>query len=412
MMSVTEITERPGYFNVVVYDRVSVPGERPAKVQKVVKGQRAAERAERELLRERERGSLAARRQTLSHYAAQYLHSRRAEVSAETLEDYGKVVRYIDRHSIGKRRVADITVSTVASFYADLLERGSRGAPLAPATVHGVHRILSMILKRAVVDGLLYVNPCTIARPPKKTRPQEAADAEPGIDPAVARAFLRDAADLPIHSIAAVALGTGLRRSELLALRWDDIDLDGGQLHVRGKIGQTKGRNVRRGPTKTARSTRTVPFGENVGAIFKEQRRTLARLRLAAGEGMWTDEGWVFPGRFVHYTREGEPIPAGGIWTPYSFGNEWARDRQAANEIALAKAVEAGGLVEDFEPPYTFGIHALRHAYATALLAAGVRDEVVSRRLGHSSSLVTRRVYSHALAAEAREGVDVADALL
>jgi len=73
--------------------------------------------------------------------------------------------------------------------------------------------------------------------------------------------------------------------------------------------------------------------------------------------------------------------------------------------------VAAGGDAEDFEP-LGVGVHALRHTYATMQLRAGVRDEVVSRRLGHSSSLVTRRVYSHATEDERRDGVDVTDEAL
>ena len=82
-----------------------------------------------------------------------------------------------------------------------------------------------------------------------------------------------------------------------------------------------------------------------------------------------------------------------------------------ANGRLMGAHVAAGGDAEDFEP-LGVGVHALRHTYATMQLRAGVRDEVVSRRLGHSSSLVTRRVYSHATEDERRDGVDVTDEAL
>lgn len=411
-MSVTEVPGREGWFDVVVYDRVSAPNKRPAKVAKRVKGQRAAERVERELLRDRDRGSLVERRGTLAAYADRYLASRRAEVAKATLNGYqGTVDRYVKRHAIGDMRLSDIDATAVAAFYADLLERGSVGSPVATATVRKVHRILSMILKRAVVDGLVNVNPCTVVKVPKAN--EAADDNERGVDPAIASEYVATVRDhgMPTGPVAAVALGTGLRLSELLALRWADIDLDASELHVTGKIEQVPG-SLRRTATKTTRSTRTVPFGPAVAAVLAAQKRRIAALRLAAPEGTWIDEGWVFPRRSLRVERDGTVNPAGAVWSPHSFLHEWRRDRRLANEIRLAEYAEAGGSVEDFTPPYDFGIHALRHAYGTAQLAAGVRVEVVSRRLGHASSLITLSVYSHVMTTEVRDGVDVADSLL
>ena len=215
---------------------------------------------------------------------------------------------------------------------------------------------------------------------------------------------------LPIGPIAAVALGTGLRRSELLGLRWHDIDFEAGEIHAGGKIEQTKGRQVRRTAMKTKRSARTVPFGPAVAGVLKEQRRRLATIRLAVVDGLWRG-GMGIPGPFMRRPKGGAPIPAGGVWTLDSFSKGWQRDRQFANELRLGEHVLAGGAVEEFEP-WEFGIHALRHAYATSQLAAGVRLETVSRRLGHSSSLITLRVYSHVPDAERHDGVDSADSLL
>lgn len=410
-MAVTKVKGKPNTYLVVVYDRVRVPGARPEKVQRQVVGKRAANQVERDLLADRDRGSLVARRQSLVVYAEGYLKSRRTEVSRQTLAGYRSILaQYITRHDIGSQRVSDITVSDVAAFYSDLLERGSVGRPVRPETVRGVHRVLSMILKRAVHDGLLHVNPCTVAKPPKDEQTREAS-AEPGIDPQVAREWLAAVAGTPVYAISAVALGTGLRRSELLALRWQDVDLDGGTLDVNGKLEAVDGK-VERTTTKTKRSARVVPFGASVAAVLRQQKATIAAAQLKlAKDGMWTNEPWVFPSLRVSFTREGAMLRAGRLWTPNAFAQEWRQERDRVNELRLAKYVAAGGEVQDFEA-WEFGIHALRHAYATVQLAAGVRDEVVSRRLGHASSLITRRVYSHVTADESRDGVDVADGLL
>jgi len=413
-MSVKEIEDRPGWYTVVVYDRVTAKGEKPVKVARRVKGQRNAEKLERDLLKARDSGSLVARSQTLSAYAVRYLESRRAEVGRKTHAGYADIVhRYIDRHAIGRMKVGEIDVTAVAAFYADVLERGSVGTPVGVETVRGVHRVLSMMLKRASVDGLLHANPCQVAKPPKDDAVESREDAEPGIDPEAARRFLVAIEGSSVYTIGAVALGTGLRRSELLGLKWEDVDLEAGELHVVGTLEQV-GAVIERTTPKTARSRRSVPFGANVTAIFKLQKRRIAETRLRlAKDGNWVDEDWVFPVLRISFTRAGEILPAGRWWAPDDgFGKTWRRAVCRANEIALGEFVLAGGKVEDFTPPWSHGIHAHRHAYATAQLAAGVRDEVVSRRLGHSSSLVTRKVYSHVTDAEVREGVDVADGLL
>lgn len=423
-MSVKEIPSRPGWYTVVVYDRVSAPGEKPAKVSRRVQGQRNAENAERQLLNQRDAGSLTARRQTLAAYADRYLASRRAEVSRPTLASYRKnVERYIDRHPISKMRVGDIDVTAVSGFYADLLEGVGRdvkdedgklvpAAPVGVETVRGVHRVLSMMLKRATVDGLLPGNPCTIAKVPKKNAVESLEESEPGIDPEAAQRFLAAIEGTVVYTIGATALGTGLRVSELLGLKWEDVDLEAGEMHLVGKLEQVDG-IVERTTLKTKRSRRTVPFGARVVAILKQQKRVIAETRLRlAKDGLWVDEGWCFPVLRVSSTRAGAVLPAGRWWPPDAYEKAWRRAVRRANGIALGEYVLAGGAVEDFEPPWTHGIHAHRHAYATVQLAAGVRDEVVSRRLGHSSSLVTRGVYSHVTHAEEREGVDVADGLL
>lgn len=412
-MSVTEIPDRPGWFLVVVYDRVTEKGKRPAKVQRIVKGQRAAETVERDLKTERDKGSLVARAQTLGEYADRYIASRRAEVSAQTLAGYRQHVdRYIKPYPIGALRIEDVNVTAVATFYADLLEKGARrrGVPIQRATVVSVHRTLSMILKRATVERLLHSNPCLEAKPPHDDRSLEGDD-EPGVDPETARLFLEAAQGTPMHAVASVALGTGLRRSELIALRWDDVDFAGAELDVNGKIEQVGAKVERRAP-KTKRSRRKVPFGPAVAAILKRQRGVLAEHRLKyVKDGLWADEPWVFPSLRVSTAKGGALLPAGRLWTPSAIAQEWRQTMNVINGRRLGEFVAAGGKVEDFEP-WEFGIHALRHAYATAQLAAGVRDELVSRRMGHSSSLVTRRVYSHVTDLERREGVDVADGLL
>ena len=307
-------------------------------------------------------------------------------------------------------KVSDVDVTAVTGFYAALLERGSVGRPVSVETVRGVHRVLSMILKRATVDGLLKSNPCIVAKAPKD-HGIHGQDDEPGIDPEDARQLVVTLEDSAVHTIAAVALGTGLRRSELLGLQWRDIDLEAGELRVVGKLEQVGGR-VERTTVKTKRSRRTVPFGPNVAAVLRQQKAITAEAQLPLKkDGLWVDGGWVFPIARVAFKRDGTVLPAGRAWPPDAFAKVWRRAIREANERRLGVHVAGGGRAEDFAP-LKVGIHALRHCYGTAQFAAGVRDELISRRMGHSSSLVTRRIYSHVVDEERRDGIDAVDGLL
>ena len=416
-MSVTELKSRPGWYDVCVYDRVKTRGQKPEKITKRVKGQRAAEKVERDLLKLRDEGLLVVHAEDLNGYATRWLETRRSEVSRATLASYRRVLtRYVGRHEIGKMKVRDVDVTAITGFYADLRERGSVGEPISVETIRGVHRVLSMVLKRASVDGLVRINPCTVAKVPKDDAVESLEDEEPGIDPESARRFVAAAKGTSIETISAIALGTGLRVSELLGLKWEDVDFEAGELHVIGKLEQVDG-VIERTALKTKRSRRDVPYDANVAAVFRQQKRMIAEARMRLQkDGWWVaveqDEHWVFPTLHVSFTHDGDLLPAGRWWPPDSFQKTWRRGVHHANEVALTEYVLAGGKVEDFEPPWNHGIHAHRHAFATGLLAGGVRVEVVSRRLGHSSSLVTLRVYSHVLTTEQREGVDVADGLL
>jgi integrase len=410
-LAIIEVKNRPGWYDVLVYDKVSRPGQRPARVKQRVKGRKAAEKAERDLQAARDRGSLTARRQSVSAYADRWLASRRAEVSKQTHAGYARIVHeYIDRHTIGGMKVAEVDVTAVSTFYADLLERGSVGRPVSVETVRGVHRVLSMVLKRAVVDGLLHVNPCTVAKPPRHDSVVERHEDEPGIDPAAARELVADLEGTNVGTIAAVALGTGLRRSELLALKWENVDLEAGALHVVGKLEQVGGMVERTAP-KTKRSRRSVPLGTNVAAVLKRQKATIAEARLPLKRNrLWSDESWVFPSLRVSFKRDGTIMKAGRCWTPNALAEEWRRAIDRVNERRLGSTSPMGG--GGRLPSARGGNPRPPSLLRTAQLAAGVRDEVVSRRMGHISSLVTLRVYSHVVNAENRDGVDVADGLL
>ncbi|MCC5580240.1 site-specific integrase [Microtetraspora sp. AC03309] len=169
------------------------------------------------------------------------------------------------------------------------------------------------------------------------------------------------------------ALTLGLRRGELLGLRWDDIDFGNGQLAVRQTLQRADG-SLQLVDPKTDRSRRTVPVPEPTLAALRRHRRTQAAEQLASGE-RWKDHGLVF---------------ASTIGTPIEPGNLSARWRKARTQAGLE----------------WLRLHDLRHACASYLLACGASPRTVMKTLGHSQIALTMNTYAHVLPDVERAAID------
>jgi integrase len=376
-MSVTPVKGREGVFDVVVWTRATEDAS-TKRITRRVEGKRNADKLERDLLHDRDRGKPIAAPLAFGAFADAYLDSRRHEVTAKTLQTYRDTVKWYIAPAIGRRPLSAVGVTTVRKLYGDLIDKG-----LSAGTVAGVHRVLSMILSAAVEEDLIRRNPCRTARPPKSTDAEPVA--ERGLEPDACKKLLADLEGSPVYAPTALAALTGVRRGELLALKWSEVDLDGGELHVVAALEQTRGAVRRQGP-KTKRSARDVPLTPAAVAVLRHHRAAQKALRLRWGP-FWHDEGYVFPSDLVTQSKNG-----GRMWTPDAFSQ------------AFRKACDAKG--------WRIGFHELRHTAATTWLRSGVRVEVVSRWLGHANSGITLQVYSHIVAEERREGVEAVDSLI
>lgn len=159
--------------------------------------------------------------------------------------------------------------------------------------------------------------------------------------------------------IATLALATGMRRGELLALRWIDIDFANATISVVRSLEQTQGGGLRFKSPKTKSSRRTITLPPSAVAMLTAHRKEQLELRFQLGLGKHDADALVF------CNPEGKPI------SPNSFSVMWGR------------AV----------PEATF--HSLRHTHASALIAAGKDVVTVSRRLGHVKPTITLNVYGH-----------------
>jgi integrase len=176
---------------------------------------------------------------------------------------------------------------------------------------------------------------------------------------------------LPLHAIATLAIGTGMRRGEICGLTWGAVDLEKATVRVERSLEETTS-GLRLKSPKTAHGRRTISLPVSVVAILREHRNRQLEQRLALGLGRLED------GDLVFRMADGSPYP------PDKLSRDWGhavRDRKL--------------------PPANF--HTLRHSHASALIAAGVDIVTVSRRLGHGSPAITLRIYAHAFSANKDE---------
>lgn len=325
------------------------------------KEEAVAARAE-ELVRLRRGGLAADARTPLGEYLEDWLAASAARVRPTTLAGYAGHVRNHLVPRLGRLPLAAVDAATVRGLHAELLAAG-----LGPATVQRVHATLRAALQQAVRDGLLLANPASRVAPPKAERGEVER-----WSPEEARLFLAATRDDRLHALWRLLLATGLRRGEALGLRWEDVDLARGVLHVRRSLTVANGRPLVQLP-KTARSRRTVPLDAGTVAALREHAARQAEEARAAGEA-WTDSGHVFT------------TPLG---TPLHPDNVSAAFRQTVRSLPLRP----------------IRLHSLRHTCATLAFSRGAHPKVVADLLGHESVKLTLDTYSDAVPALTREAV-------
>jgi integrase len=299
-----------------------------------------------------------------SFLVAEWLPAIRASVRPGTHDLYAKMVGAYIVPTLGPRRLADVTPGQLNALYAALLlngrrQPGTRPAGLSPKTVRHVHTLLHKAFSDAVRWGHLGRSPADRAEPPRPRTPEMKV-----WDLTQLRRFLTQVESDRLSPVWLLMATTGMRRGELVGLRWADVDLDGGRV----SIVQTHvlvNRQVIVSEPKTLKGRRSIALdATTVGALRQFRRRQLEE-RLRYGE-LWTDTGLVV----VH--DDGTAI------NPRLLSSWFAQNARKA------------GL-----PPIR--LHDLRHSYATAALTAGIPAKVVSERLGHANIAITLDTYSHVL---------------
>lgn len=312
--------------------------------------------------------------ETIAEYLRGWL-SADQRLSPKTLERYRQLAeRQIIPH-LGSMALQKLRPAQVNDWHQTLLKSGGAGGrPLAARTVGHAHRVLHRGLARAVNLEIVSRNVAHTVPPPKPEAAEIAILSAPEIADVLARLDGH-----PLHPIAALALGTGMRRGELCALAWGALDLEVATVRVERSLEETEA-GLRIKPPKTHHGRRSISLPAGVVETMRAHRRAQAEHRLLLGLGRPGAADYVFT------------LADGSPYAPDKLSRDW------------------GNAVRDRKLPRVM-FHGLRHSHASALIAAGLDVVTVSKRLGHGSPAITLTVYAHRFAnkdAAAAAAIDAA----
>ncbi len=342
-------------------------------VTKTVRGgKREAQRALAEMVTKATDGRLAATRATVAELLNEWFDHASPDFSPKTaLETRG----IIDRHllpSLGSVPLRRLRATDLDTFYATLRAgKGTASWPLTPARIRRIHGVLRVALQQAVRWGWLPANPATSASPPRVV----AAEIKPPSPSDLGRLFVEALTLAPDFATFVVLAGaTGARRSELVALRWRDVDLDASRIEIaRGIVIGPAGLVEK--DTKV-HAARTVSIDGTTARLLGEHRQRMISRASRLHVGLAAD-----PFVFSDSPECSEP------WRPDSTTRRFTQLRDRCGMPGLR-------------------LHDLRHYVATTMLAAGVDVRTVAGRLGYRNASTTLNVYGHFVESADREAAD------
>jgi len=342
--------------------------------------ERQAHRMHTDLQYARDHGmSVQPSRLTVSEYLEQWLNDyARLHVSPRTLQGYRDMVKLHIGPELGKIKLSKLRPAHLQRYYSNRLDSGRKKPKvrqvteedgttteevvkgLSPQTVQHHHRLLYEALSTAVKWGLLHVNPADAVTAPKVRRKEPTVLTEEQTE-----MLLTAARGSRVYLPVVLAVGSGLRRGELLALRWSDIDLETGKVTVLRTLSETREDGLTFKEPKSATSRRVVTLPAFAVEALKEHKKAQAAHRLQVGPG-YKDHDLVMP------NEDGSP------WAPNLLTGAF------------------GDLIKKLDLPRV-RFHDLRHGHITHLLLRGVPLKVASARAGHSGIAITADLYGHLL---------------
>ncbi len=336
--------------------------------------------------REKQLGTFATKREAMAHRKAvatgrvgsddetlaefldeSWLPSKEGRVERSTLDQYRWAVRLHIVPLLGAVRLRDLSPEVVDGWVADLVApAGSEGkARLGATSARLVRKVLSMALQEAVERGRLPRNPVVLTQPPRRDR----AFRKQSWTLDEARRFLAGVRDHRLYAAFHLGLVTGLRRGELLGLRWTDVDLEACQLVVAQQLSVERGRPALK-QLKTESSERVVTFGPGTASVLTAHRGSQGGEQAFAGDA-WQGSGLVFT------------TPLGGWIDP----NNFSRTMDVlVDQVGVPRITPRG----------------LRHTAQSVGRVVVGDDKVMQERLGHADIGITLGTYTQVVTAQHR----------
>src|SRR6266567_6226261 len=322
-------------------------------------------------LREQQQGTLATGpQQSLNTYLTNWLEEvHKPTLRVSSYVNYRKLINTYILPALGHIRLQKLSPQQVLTLYRQKEKEG-----LSPKTINSIHGVLHKALDNAVRWNLVSRNVCDLVSPPRIVKPE--------IQPLTmeqAHKLLEAARGHRLEAMLTVALTTGMRRGELLALRWADIDFEHGHLRVRRTMNYLAGHGFIEGEPKTQKSRRSILLPQFVIEALEQHKTHQGETRQKAG-ARWHDHDLVFCNM------------VGGFQDTRYLGKLFTQ------------------LLKDAGLPH-MRFHDLRHSAATILLGMNVHTTGVQELRGHSNISTTMDTYSHFLPSMQKDAMDGLDDL-
>lgn len=345
-------------------------GKRDRRYQTVKGTKRQAEAALRKLIDDLEQFNVTtASAIKLSDWMENWLTNYLPNIEATTRVGYKETLKnYINPH-LGNIPLKALRNDSIQAWINKLNQRG-----LGAKTIRNAYNNLNAALKKAVVLRMIPYNPCEGTVLPKLKRPKTKVYNTEDIQKAL-QATSGTTMFLPVM----LALLTGMRRGEICALKWKNVDFNNKRIHICENRVHGEKEVIEKAP-KSEAGNRTIPMSKEVASLLSEARLQYYNDAAAYGPA-FRDLGYVL------HNENGTP------YHPDSLTKKWRRFLERSNL------------------PYV-RFHDLRHSNATALIAAGVNPKTVQQLLGHSDISITLNTYTHVLPSMEQEAVDTLDRVI
>jgi integrase len=314
---------------------------------------------------------------TVGQLLDRWLESSKASTETRTFEERERLVKNHLRPRMGALKLARVNALHVESFYADMARDG-----VGATTIRHAANVLGVAFSHACSLKLVPFNPVAAIKKPKAPKRQMLF-----LTPEQVRILLEAAKGRPCYPLVVLALATGCRQGELLALTWEDVDLVKATLTVRRSLAQTDAGFQVKEP-KTAASRRTIALPDLAVSVLTAHKAAALKAGLLDAPVFCTRDGnWLLKRNVLRALRaviRRANTPPGKI-------NKGGRPKKGAapgpkGEAEMLKVI-----------PARLRFHDLRHTVASILLSQGQSVRAVSQRLGHSNPALTLRVYAHCM---------------